>query len=45
MLAGEEIVIAKGSKIGLLRDRLAGTGPDFFEPMDERELAAWEGRE
>ncbi len=55
-LAGEEIVIAKGSKpvirlvpvtrgafrIGLLEGQL-GTGPDFFEPMDEAELGLWEG--
>ena len=55
-LAGEEIVIAKGSKpvvrlvpvtrgafrIGLLAGQL-GTGPEFFEPMDEADLAQWEG--
>ena len=27
----------------LLADRISGTGPDFFEPMDEDELALWEG--
>jgi prevent-host-death family protein len=55
-LAGEDVVIAKGSKpvvrlvpvkhgtfrIGLLKGRL-GAGPDFLEPMDERELDLWEG--
>lgn len=29
-------------QIGILKDQL-GTGPDFFEPMDEDELALWEG--
>jgi len=55
-LAGEESVIAKGSKpvvrlvpvargtfrIGLLKGQL-GAGPDFLEPMDERDLDLWEG--
>ena len=31
--------------IGLLKGKVAGGGPDFFEPMDEDELAAWEGAE
>jgi prevent-host-death family protein len=30
--------------IGLLKGRLAGPGPDFFEPMSEDELALWESR-
>lgn len=30
-------------KIGLLKDQLGGTCPDFFEPMDESELELWEG--
>lgn len=30
--------------IGLLKGKLTGTGPDFFEPMDEDELALWEGQ-
>jgi hypothetical protein len=30
-------------KIGLLKDELTGSGPDFFEPMAESELEAWEG--
>ncbi|PST22366.1 type II toxin-antitoxin system Phd/YefM family antitoxin [Mesorhizobium plurifarium] len=29
--------------IGLLKDKVAGNGPDFFEPMSEDELAVWEG--
>jgi prevent-host-death family protein len=28
--------------IGVLKGQLAGTGPDFLEPMDEDELALWE---
>lgn len=30
-------------KIGVLKDQIAGTGPDFFEPMDDEDLALWEG--
>jgi antitoxin (DNA-binding transcriptional repressor) of toxin-antitoxin stability system len=30
-------------KFGLIPE-LAGTGPDFLEPMDDEELAMWEGR-
>ncbi|WP_343713823.1 type II toxin-antitoxin system Phd/YefM family antitoxin [Inquilinus sp.] len=30
-------------QIGLLKDELGGPGPDFFEPMSEDDLAAWEG--
>ena len=33
-----------GFIIGLLKDRLTGAGPDFFEPMNDDELALWEGR-
>lgn len=29
-------------QIGILKDQL-GTGPDFFEPMDEDDLELWEG--
>lgn len=29
--------------IGLLKGKVAGAGPDFFEPMSEDELALWEG--
>lgn len=32
-------------KIGILKGKLAGEGPDFFEPMPEDELALWEGAE
>ncbi len=56
-LAGEEVVIAKGSKpvvklvaipqqafkVGLLKGRLKGPGPDFFEPMEANDLKLWEG--
>lgn len=31
-------------KVGVLKE-LAGTAPDFFEPMSEEELALWEGGE
>lgn len=30
-------------KIGLLKDQIAGPGPDFFEPMDDDGLTLWEG--
>ena len=57
-LAGEEVVIAKGSKpvvklvaiakspfkIGILEGQLSGPAPDFFEPMSEEELSAWESQ-
>ena len=29
--------------IGLLKGECSGSGPDFFEPMGEDELALWEG--
>ncbi len=31
-------------KFDVMADRLKGPIPDFFEPMDEEELALWEGR-
>jgi antitoxin (DNA-binding transcriptional repressor) of toxin-antitoxin stability system len=31
-------------KFGVLAPGSLGEGPDFFTPMDEDELAAWEGR-
>jgi prevent-host-death family protein len=31
-------------KIGLLEGKLTGPGPDFLAPMDEDELALWEGK-
>jgi prevent-host-death family protein len=30
-------------QIGLLKDEIAGDGPDFFEPLDDADLADWEG--
>lgn len=32
-------------KIGTLLPELAGTGPDFLDPLSEDELALWEGSE
>jgi prevent-host-death family protein len=29
-------------KVGLLKGKL-GSGPDFFEPLDDAELKGWEG--
>lgn len=31
-------------RIGILKGKLAGQGPDFFEPMPEEEIALWEGK-
>jgi hypothetical protein len=31
-------------KLGVLPPGALGEGPDFLAPMDEEELAAWEGR-
>ena len=31
-------------KFGVLEPGALGEGPDFFAPMDEDDLAAWEGR-
>jgi prevent-host-death family protein len=33
----------RGFKIGLLKERLKGSAPDFLKPMSEDELALWEG--
>ncbi|MEO8531532.1 MAG: type II toxin-antitoxin system prevent-host-death family antitoxin [Deltaproteobacteria bacterium] len=55
-LAGEDVIIAKGSKpvvrlvaipqsgfqLGTLRGKL-GRLPDFLEPQNPDDLAAWEG--
>ncbi len=30
-------------RIGLLSDQLSGPVPDFFEPLEEDDLSAWEG--
>jgi antitoxin (DNA-binding transcriptional repressor) of toxin-antitoxin stability system len=32
-------------KIGILEGQLDGPMPDFFEPLDEDDLTAWEGGE
>lgn len=29
--------------IGILKGQVSGSAPDFFEPMDEDDLANWEG--
>ena len=50
MLSGEGtkpvvrlVPVTQGAfKIGLLEGKL-GTGPDFFEPIDEADLDLWEG--
>ncbi|WP_420960192.1 type II toxin-antitoxin system Phd/YefM family antitoxin [Brucella sp. IR073] len=31
--------------IGILKDELEGTVPNFLAPMEEGELALWEGKE
>ncbi|PDT38632.1 type II toxin-antitoxin system prevent-host-death family antitoxin [Rhizobium sp. M10] len=38
-------IVQSSFKIGLLKGLVAGNGPDFFEPMDKGDLAAWEGVE
>jgi antitoxin (DNA-binding transcriptional repressor) of toxin-antitoxin stability system len=39
------VAIPQGQfKLGVLEPGALGDGPDFFSPMDEDELAAWEGR-
>jgi prevent-host-death family protein len=30
-------------RIGILKDELGDTAPDFLSPLNEEELAAWEG--
>lgn len=35
-------VVPGAFKIGLLKGKL-GTGPDFFEPMEDSDLDLWEG--
>lgn len=32
-----------GFKIGILRDKKLGPGPDFLKPMCEEDLRLWEG--
>jgi prevent-host-death family protein len=36
-------VSSRQFRIGLLSDQLVGPVPDFFEPLDEKDLSAWEG--
>ncbi|PWC65293.1 prevent-host-death protein [Azospirillum sp. TSH7] len=37
------VPVSRGAfTIGLLKGKL-GTGPDFFEPMDDADLDGWEG--
>ena len=39
------VAIPQGQfKLGVLEPEALGAGPDFFAPMDEDELADWEGR-
>jgi antitoxin (DNA-binding transcriptional repressor) of toxin-antitoxin stability system len=39
------VAIPQGQfKLGILKDGALGVGPDFLAPMDDDELAAWEGR-
>jgi prevent-host-death family protein len=33
----------RGFKIGLLKEKLKGSAPDFLRPIGEDELALWEG--
>ncbi|MGC2785297.1 MAG: type II toxin-antitoxin system Phd/YefM family antitoxin [Roseiarcus sp.] len=40
------VAIPQGQfKLGVLKRDALGSGPDFFSPMDEAELVAWEGRD
>lgn len=40
------VAIPQGQfKLGVLKGDALGPGPDFFSPMDQDELAAWEGRD
>jgi antitoxin (DNA-binding transcriptional repressor) of toxin-antitoxin stability system len=40
------VAIPQGQfKLGVLDAGTLGNGPDFLAPMDEDELAAWEGRD
>jgi len=40
------VAIPQGQfKLGVLKRDALGPGPDFFSPMDEDELAEWEGRD
>jgi antitoxin (DNA-binding transcriptional repressor) of toxin-antitoxin stability system len=40
------VAIPQGQfKLGVLKREALGPGPDLFSPLDEDELAAWEGRD
>jgi antitoxin (DNA-binding transcriptional repressor) of toxin-antitoxin stability system len=40
------VAIPQGQfKLGVLKRGALGPGPEFFSPMDENDLAAWEGRD
>jgi tRNA(Ile)-lysidine synthetase-like protein len=36
-------ITSPSAMISILKGKLAGSGPDFFEPMSAEELALWEG--
>jgi len=36
-------IVQTAFTIGILKDKVTGTPPDFFEPMDDEDLALWEG--
>ncbi|MGO4133201.1 type II toxin-antitoxin system Phd/YefM family antitoxin [Rhizobium brockwellii] len=38
-------IVQSSFNIGLLKGQVVGNGPDFFAPLDQGELAAWEGGE
>lgn len=40
-----EIATRSGLRFNLLAGLVDGPVPDFMEPMDEEELALWEGRD
>ncbi len=38
------VAVEQGAfKIGVLKDKKLGSGPDFLQPLDEEELGLWEG--
>ena len=43
-IARLELATRSGFRFGILAGVLKGPIPDFLEPMDEEELALWEGR-
>lgn len=38
-------VVQREFRLGILSGEVTGPGPDFFAPMDDDDLALWEGRE